>query len=84
MAVGFYVTVQRLTNGQPKYGWLLGPYDTELDARADIPTARRLAELVDPRTVFDAFGTAKLTRDGALPPGVLNRQLEKWPCFNSS
>lgn len=76
MAAGFYVTVQRLTNDKPKVGWLLGPYDTELDARADIPTARRLAEQADPRTVFDAFGTARLERDGDLPPGVLNRQLE--------
>jgi hypothetical protein len=76
MAVGFYCTVQRLTNDQPKVGWLLGPYDDEPSARAKLPDARRLAEAADPRTVFDAFGTARLERDGDLPPGVLNTQLE--------
>lgn len=76
MPVGYYCTVQRLTNDEPKVGWLLGPYADEPAARGRLPDARRLAEAVDPFTVFDAFGTARLERDGELPPGVLNSQLE--------
>jgi hypothetical protein len=83
MAVGFYCTVVRAaaqTGGMfpiPKrVGWLLGPYDDEATARAKLPDARRLAEAADPFTAFDAFGTARLERDGDLPPGVLNTQLE--------
>lgn len=76
MPVGFYCTVQRLTNDQPKVGWLLGPYDDEPTARAALPDARRLAEAADPRTVFDAFGTARLELDRPLPVGLLNFKLE--------
>lgn len=76
MPAGFYCTVQRATNGQPKTGWLLGPYDDEPTARAMLPDARRLAYEADPRTHFDAFGTARLEQAGTLPQGVLNDRLE--------
>ena len=78
MPVGFYTTIAREhpAGGGRKVGFLLGPYDCEPCARARIADARRLAETVDPFTAFDAFGTARLERDGELPPGALNSRLE--------
>lgn len=75
MPAGFYATVVR----GAKVGYLLGPFDSEPAARAVIPDARRLAEAIDPRTVFDAFGTARveLAGDAALPRGVLMDRYEK-------
>jgi hypothetical protein len=65
---GFYVTVVRAPR---RVGYLLGPFASEPAARACIPDARRVAEEIDPRTVFDAFGTARV--EGVpLPVGVLN------------
>lgn len=85
-AEGFYTTVVRETgtpwspvdgarNRQRPYrvGYLLGPFSSEALAREQIPLARTLAEQVDPRTVFDAFGTAKVT-GAPLPIGVLNER----------
>lgn len=75
MTAGFYTTVVR---GPRKVGYLLGPFDDEPTARAAIPAAQRLAEQVDPRTVFDAFGTCRLTLSTRpLPRGVLMDQYEK-------
>lgn len=91
MTEGFYTTLVRET-GAPwspvdgprnrtrprKVGYLLGPFDDEPTARAAIPAARRLAEQVDPRTVFDAFGTCRLELSaGPLPRGVLMDRYEK-------
>lgn len=74
MTAGFYTTVVR----GAKVGYLLGPFDDEPTARAAIPAARRLAEQVDPRTVFDAFGTCRLELSaGPLPRGVLMDRYEK-------
>lgn len=68
--IGFYVTMIRGT----RVAWLLGPFDSEPQARDRIPDARKLAEAADPRSVFDAFGTAKLERDRLLP-GALQHLL---------
>jgi hypothetical protein len=74
-AAGFYTTVIREPR---KVGYLLGPFPDEPTARAAIPAARRLAEAVDPRTVFDAFGTCRLELTaGPLPRGVLMDRYEK-------
>lgn len=80
---GFYTTVVRGCGERQrarKVGYLLGPFDDEPTARAAIPAARRLAEAVDPRTVFDAFGTCRLELSaGLLPRGVLMDRYEKEP-----
>lgn len=74
MTCGFYTTVVR----DRRVGYLLGPFDDEQAARGKIPAARRLAEQVDPFTVFDAFGTCRVTIDrGELPRGVLMDRYEK-------
>lgn len=79
MTAGFYTTVVR-EGAARKVGYLLGPFDDESTARAAIPAARRLAEQVDPRTVFDAFGTCRLELSaGPLPRGVLMDRYEKEP-----
>lgn len=72
MSAGYYCTVVR---GR-KVGWLLGLV-RQPSARAMLPDARRLAYEADPRTHFDAFGTARLEREGTLPQGVLNEQLSE-------
>lgn len=78
-AAGFYTTLVREGVGR-KVGYLLGPFDDEPTARAAIPAARRLAEQVDPRTAFDAFGTCRLELSaGPLPRGVLMDRYEKEP-----
>lgn len=75
-AVGFYTTVIRGN----RVGYLLGPFDDEPTARAAMPAARRLAEQVDPFTVFDAFGTCRVElRPGPLPRGKLMDRYEKEP-----
>ena len=76
MPVGFYCTVMRDASPTRKVGWLLGPYDDEPTARAMLPEARRLAYEADPRTHFDAFGTARLETVGPLPQGKLNCRIE--------
>ena len=77
-AAGFYTSLIREHAGGRKVGYLLGPFDDEPAARAAIPAARRLAEQVDPRTVFDAFGTCRLELSaGPLPRGVLMDRYEK-------
>lgn len=91
MIEGFYTTAIRETGAHRtaadtcrdfgrlrRVGYLLGPFDDEATARAAIPAARRLAEQVDPRTVFDAFGTSRLELSaGPLPRGVLMDRYEK-------
>jgi hypothetical protein len=74
-AEGFYVTVQRqAAGGRVRTGWLLGPYDTKLEAEARVDAGRRLAYEADPRTEWDAFGVTRLVmKPGAeLPAGKLN------------
>jgi len=77
-AAGFYATLVREQSGGRKVGYLLGPFGDEPTARAAIPAARRLAEQVDPRTAFDAFGTCRIELSaGPLPRGVLMDRYEK-------
>ncbi len=63
----FYVSV---LDG-PRYGFLVGPFDTHDQALAQVDSARAAAEQVDPRAVWYAFGTARAP-EGYSTPGVLN------------
>ncbi len=56
MDAGYYVTVRRLQ----RTAWLLGPYETQEEAAAQVRRGRILASEVDPWMDFDAFGTAHL------------------------
>lgn len=58
----YYVTVV----DAGRVGYLLGPYDTHVEALANVERARGLAEGVDPRAWFYAFGTAR-TSDAFTP-----------------
>ncbi len=70
--VGFYCTMIR---GE-RVAWLAGPFPSKEDAEARVPDARREAEAVDPRAVWDAFGVTRMERPvAALPFGVLNAKL---------
>lgn len=79
---GFYVTVMdRAHAGGPlatgtRVGRLLGPYSTKPDAEQDVPAGRRLAEQVNDRAVWYAYGVTRYAaRPGAvLPPGLLNKR----------
>lgn len=65
---GFYVTVIDGTRS----GRMLGPYDTLAEAEANVTRARVKAEEVDAFAHFYAFGTAKVTSERPLPPGLFN------------
>jgi hypothetical protein len=72
----FYVTMVREPGPNQRVAWLAGPFDTHDDALAQVTAARKKAEEVDPRAVFDAFGTSGLTMpEGKHPPGKLNEML---------
>ncbi len=58
----YYVTV---VDG-PRTGWLLGPYDTHVEALAQVDRGNDLACKADPRAHWYAFGTARIT-DPTLP-----------------
>lgn len=68
----YYVTVKR----DNRTGWLHGPHANHDDALALVPAVRLEAESVDPRAVWDAFGTSSIERDvealEMFPRGVLN------------
>lgn len=70
MARSFYVTVRRAK----RVGWLAGPFSSELEARAMVDDASRLAIELDPWAHFDAFGTASVEVKDP-PRGVLNDRL---------
>jgi hypothetical protein len=67
---GFYVTVK----DHGKTGWLAGPYGTHEAALADVADVKRVAEAVNDRAVFYAFGTARI-KTGERPDGLLNKLL---------
>lgn len=71
MPQGFYVTVIRDSDKGSRVGWLLGPYNSEPEAREHIAEARTMAEEIDPRCAWDRFGVTGLARPGELPRGVL-------------
>ena len=72
---GFYVTV---ADGG-KVGALLGPYGTKGEAEADVPEGKRLAEAVNDRAIWYAYGVTKVTmKPGAdLPAGKLEHLTER-------
>lgn len=78
---GFYVTVMDRTHGGgpvatgTRTGRLLGPYSTKADAEHDVPTGRRLAQEVNDRAVWYAYGVTRyaVPAGAALPPGRLNQ-----------
>ena len=67
---GFYVSV--LDNGRS--GMLLGPYATKADAESDVRTGKRLAEQVNSRAFWYAYGVTRVVMQpgAALPKGKLN------------
>lgn len=70
----FYVTMIRDPGPRQQVSLLAGPFDTHEEALSQVDAARKHAEEVDPRAVFDAFGTTGVTADKH-PPGVLNARL---------
>lgn len=67
----YYVTV---IDG-PKVGRLVGPFiNDHAAALAMVGKARAIAEKMDPRACWYAFGTCRIDIDGAMRPGVLNAQ----------
>jgi hypothetical protein len=69
----YYVTMIR--EGNPRQvARLAGPFDRHEDALAHVERARSMANEVDPRSAFDAFGTAGVESDEHRP-GVLNGKL---------
>lgn len=59
-----------------KVAWLAGPFASKEAAEERVPDARREAEAVDARAVWDAFGVTRMERPvAALPFGVLNAAL---------
>ena len=70
----YYVTMRR--DGKANAAWLAGPYDTHEQALAQVDTARKHAEDLDPRAVFDSFGTASYEADeGKHHAGILNDRM---------
>jgi hypothetical protein len=72
----FYVTAR---DGE-RTAWLAGPFASHGRAIGLIDATRDLAEQVDARAVWYAFGTASLPADlGDLPTGTLNARLNVTP-----
>jgi hypothetical protein len=61
---GYYVTV---VNGMFT-GFLLGPYDTHVEALAQVGRGNDLACKADPRAHWYAFGTARITDPAVRTP----------------
>lgn len=70
----YYVSIVR-NMGSPgqKLGLLAGPFPQHQTALDMVEPARRLAEKVDSRAIWDAFGTVRM--EDYTKPGVLNAQL---------
>ena len=68
---GFYVSVQ----DGGRTGLLLGPYATKPDAEHDVPAGKQLAEQVNTRACWYAYGVTRLVMPPGkvLPAGTLNR-----------
>ena len=66
----YYVTA---IDGE-RHAFLLGPYqDDHATALAMVDEARRIAQELDPRAFWYAYGTARVT--GYAKPGILNDHL---------
>ena len=66
----YYVTMIR----GDRVARLAGPFDTHEEALAHVDQARKVANEVDPRSHWDAFGTSGIESDNHAP-GVLNKDL---------
>ena len=66
----FYVSV---VDG-PRFGLLAGPFQTHAEALAKVDAARKVANEVDWKSAFYAFGTVKMKT--GYREGVLNEKLE--------
>lgn len=75
--VGYYVSVRR----DSRSGLLYGPLSDEQDAASYVDRVRRVAEGVDSRAVFDAFGVSRVevAAGRALPGGRLNARVDGAP-----
>jgi hypothetical protein len=71
--IGFYASVQKKVGPNTQTALLLGPFDTYDQAEGERYKATRLAEMVDPRAAFYAYGVSKVTSpdDEQLPAGKL-------------
>jgi hypothetical protein len=74
---GFYVSVADSCandGSRTRHGLLLGPYATKADAESDVSTGRRLAQQVNDRAIWYAYGTCRVVMQpgAALPKGKLN------------
>lgn len=67
----YYVSV---VDGPKKFQVLAGPYKTHQEALALVPTVTRIAQDVDPRAAFYAFGTVAMKPDFT-KPGILNDKI---------
>lgn len=65
---GFYVSA---LNDRGKSALLLGPFQTHEEALTQVDLGRRLAERVDYRAAWYAYGTARMP-EGPFPAGKLN------------
>lgn len=65
----YYVSVR----DGARHAFLLGPYDSHLEALENVDRGRRLANEADPRAAWYAFGTARIDDTGATKPGLFGR-----------
>ena len=72
----YYVTMVRDDGDRGRrVAWLAGPFrDDHAGALAMVDQARAIAEEVDPRAFWDAFGTSRVDHFRG-PTGVLNARL---------
>ena len=67
----FYVSVIR-TERPSDYRLLAGPYELHETALGLVDKVRAIAERVDPRACWYAFGTCSLEGEGEFQSGILN------------
>jgi hypothetical protein len=74
-AEGFYVTVQ----DAGRTGFLLGPYDSKSEAESNVKLGQRLAEQVNDRAFWYAYGVTRVVMKPGidLPAGKLNHLAEE-------
>lgn len=65
----YYVSVVRESGD---YRLLAGPYDSHQAALDNVEKARAIAEKVDRRAVWYAYGTCRITDGSYSGPGLLN------------
>jgi hypothetical protein len=77
----YYVSVQNdLHPARGRQTQLLaGPFDTHDEALGHVPMARQLAEQLDPKAAWYAFGTVKVETKNAPTVGILNQRLHLGP-----